>query len=140
MSGRSKLEAMIFESFEGVCLTTVILTSGASPGGCLLWAMSHFDGIRGIDGIRGCVHFGSKLRPLSKLSVLTLEIHCTVEHLKSRMSKNTRFLSVSVGLGPKNVRKTLFFSKRQQTRNDMCDLRGRHVSHLPIELADHLCV
>ena len=60
-------------SFEGVCLTTVILTSGASPGGCLLRAVSHFDGIRGIRGIRGCVHFGLKLRPLSKLNVWRLK-------------------------------------------------------------------
>ena len=50
--------------FEGVNLTTVILTSNASLGGCLLRAMSHFRGVQGIGGIRGCVNFGWILRSI----------------------------------------------------------------------------
>ena len=86
-TGQSKPHRQIL--FEGVSLTTVILTSGASSGSCLLRAMSRFRGIRGIRGLRlfwldfetpvEVERFEvSKEAPLSKVSVSTF--------------KNTRFL------------------------------------------------
>ena len=62
--------------------------------------------IRWIRTIRCGVHFCSKLRPLSKLSILTLVFRCTVVLFKSPMSKNTRFLISFWRFGFKNTRKT----------------------------------
>ena len=71
-------------SFEGVSVTTVILTSGAGSGGCLLRDMSRFRGIR---GIRGLCSFWLDFETPIEVERFELEFETPIEvqHLEARI-------------------------------------------------------